>query len=95
MKIAPLAYFHNGAERIELIWAQAELAAAEGRTEDAARLGQQALDAVRNPGVYGPGQGAYYAPLVFHVPQMGEMVEGMGIRDGWEDWGSEIASWSQ
>ena len=87
LKIAALAYFHGGAEQVDLDWAQAELAAAEGRTEDAARLGQQAMEAMRNPGVYGPGQGAYYAPLVFHVPHMGrEMVEGMGLGDLAEPW---------
>ncbi len=94
--IASLAYFNNGFERVELAWTQAELAAAEGNMDEAVRLGKQALEAVQSPGVYGPWDGRSYAELVFHAPEIGEVVPQMrriDLNNTWSAREAESAEW--
>ncbi|MGD0006130.1 MAG: tetratricopeptide repeat protein, partial [Anaerolineaceae bacterium] len=66
------AYAASGIDPLELDWAKAELAAAQGDQAKAAGLGQLALDGYLMQGIEGPntfGQ-LYYAPLMFRRPAM-------------------------
>ena len=66
------AYAAGAIDPLELDWARAELAAAQGDLSTAVGLGQQALDDYLMQGIEGPntfGQ-LYYAPLMFRRPAM-------------------------
>ncbi len=55
LDIAQLAYFQNPAQRLELVWLKAEIAAAKGDWAKAISLGEEAMDGFRLQGAYGPG----------------------------------------
>jgi len=87
------AYAVGAIDTLELDWARAELAAAQGDLASAVGSGQQALDGYRMQGVEGPnmfGQ-LYYAPLMFRRPAMAvELVPQLATISLPDRWGQRM-----
>ena len=99
MKVADLAYFNSPEDQSYVLWVEAELAASEGKLNDAVQLGQEALDSYRMQGVLGPGSFGqlYYGPLMFRRPSMAmELVpqlQTITIPDLWGDRMAQLIRW--
>jgi tetratricopeptide (TPR) repeat protein len=67
LNVAPLSFFPIHAQRLELIWLNAELYAAQGQWQTALDLGEEALEGFQIPGAYGPGSSgkSHYADGIF------------------------------
>lgn len=96
---AGLAYAVSAVDSLELDWAKAELAAAQGDLGTAARSGQQVLDGYLMQGVEGPNTFGllYYAPLMFRRPAMAvELVPQLvtiSLPDRWGKRMQQLAKW--
>jgi hypothetical protein len=94
LSVADLAYFNTPADLSEVRWVEAELAASQGKLNDAVRLGQEALDSYQMQGVLGPGSFGqlYYGPLMFRRPSMAmELVPQLLTITVPDLWGQRIA----
>ncbi|HEY9075213.1 MAG TPA: O-antigen ligase family protein [Anaerolineaceae bacterium] len=90
---AVLAYSDEPADLLDLRWTQAELAARQGRLEQAIELGESAVNGQLAQGVNGAGSfGAlYYAPLAFRRPAMAqEIVPQLTLIRLDDTWGSRL-----
>ena len=101
LNVADLAYFNTPADLSEVRWVEAELAASQGKLNDAVRLGQEALDSYQMQGVLGPGSFGqlYYGPLMFRRPSMAmELVPQLltiTIPDLWGQRIAQLMGWYQ
>jgi putative inorganic carbon (HCO3(-)) transporter len=70
--VAQIAFFSYPDQRLELIWLNAEIAAASENWPEAISLGEEALDGFRLQGTYGPGSvgKTLYGTGVFHLRMM-------------------------
>ena len=99
LKLAGLAYNASPTDQLDLLWAQADLAASEGDLKDAARLGHQALKGYQMQGVDGPGSfgNLAYASLAFRQPAMAvELVPQMQLitlPDFWGERMQQLVQW--
>ena len=94
MKDADLAYFNTPADLSEVRWVEAELAASQGKLDEAVQLGQFALGSYQMQGILGPGSFGqlYYGPLMFRRPSIAmELVPQLQTITTPDLWGGRMA----
>ncbi|HMD89429.1 MAG TPA: O-antigen ligase family protein [Anaerolineaceae bacterium] len=101
LKVADLAYFSTPADHSEVRWVEAELAASQGKINDAVAIGQDAITSYQMQGGLGPGSFGqlYYGPYMFRRPAMAmELVPQLQTITTPDLWGQRMAqlmSWYQ
>ncbi len=96
---ADLAYPHRNEDKLEVLWAKAELAAARGDYESAAAFGDQAWAGFRDQSIFGPGAfgDPAYGPFLFRREAMAvDMVPQLiviRLTDPWAERMVQLGDW--
>jgi tetratricopeptide (TPR) repeat protein len=96
---ADLAYSHRNEDKLEVLWAKAELAAARGDYKSAATFGDQAWAGFRDQSIFGPGDfgDPAYGPFLFRREAMAvDMVPQLiviQLTDPWAERMVQLGDW--